>query len=89
MDTDTDTGTDAGMDTDTDTDTDMDIDIHIDNLLVLTSRHLRGEGMRTSFSILQSTRIIPMGLFSKILTACPCSLLYLFKDTEKNSTAKK
>ena len=53
-----------------------------------TSKHLSGDGIRTSLSFLQSTRIMPIGLCSKMATACSCSLLYFSSDSEKKTTSK-
>jgi len=53
-----------------------------------TSKHFKGDGIRTSLSFLQSTRIMPIGLCSKMPTACWCSLLYLSNDSEKKETSK-
>ena len=54
----------------------------------LTSKHLSGDGIRTSLSFLQSTSIMPMDLCSRMPTACSCSLLYFSSDSEKKLTSK-
>ena len=58
------------------------------SIACLTSKHLSGDGIRTSLSFLQSTSIIPMDLCSKMPTACSCSLLYFSSDSEKKLTSK-
>ena len=58
------------------------------SIACLTSKHLSGDGIRTSLSFLQSTSIIPMDLCSRMPTACSCSLLYFSSDSEKKLTSK-